>query len=64
MVTQAQVDELIAKMVEERASLFDAVATVSSCARFPWMMEVNSLRVCASTAFHTLETQGQVVSTM
>jgi hypothetical protein len=29
MATQAQVDELIAKMAEERAALFDAVATVS-----------------------------------
>ena len=28
------------------------------------MMEVNSLRLCASTAFHTLETQGHVVSTI
>ena len=42
----------------------DAVAMVSSCAHLPWMMDVNSLRVCASTAFHTLLTHGHVVSTM
>ena len=42
----------------------EVVATVSSCAHLPWMMEVNSLRLCASTAFHTLLTHGHVVSTM
>ena len=32
----------------------EAVATVSSCSHFPWMMEVWPLRDWLSTAFHTL----------
>ena len=42
----------------------DAVAIDSSCAHLPWISDVMSLRVCASTAFHTLLTHGQVVSTI
>ena len=37
---------------------------VSSCAHLPWMMEVCPLRAWLSTAFQTLLTQGQVVSTI
>ena len=37
---------------------------VSSCPYFPWMMDVNPLFWCLSTVFQTLDTHGQVVSTI
>ena len=42
----------------------ETVATVSSWAHLPWMMDVWSLTRWLPTAFQTFDTHGQVVSTM
>mmetsp|Transcript_13610 Transcript_13610/g.27610 ORF Transcript_13610/g.27610 Transcript_13610/m.27610 type:complete len:316 (-) Transcript_13610:93-1040(-) len=45
-------------------SHMEAVAIASSCAYFPWMIDVMPAFWCLSTVVHTLETHGQVVSTV